>query len=152
MTDDAQSTPSMEETILQLNEQLVAIGASSAEQSFGLAIWLGTLPILAVVALLLALRLINIILAFILVIILFLVLVAVTAVVASRARQNAINRAIQEKTLPQILAYQTAHFIEKDTLISKATEILPAEAPLLLAFQKIRNSAESDLGNESHQL
>jgi len=132
-----------EEIIQQLNEQLLAIGASSAEQSFGLAVWLGTLPILAIVALLLAFRVINIILAFFLVIIFFLVLVAATTILASQARKNAIRRAIQEKTIPQIRNFQASQVFDYEVFESKAREILPAEAPLLEALGIIRQSMES---------
>lgn len=133
-----------EELIQQLNEQLLSIGASSAEQSFGLAVWLGTLPILGIVAILLALRVINIILAFFLVIIFFLVLVAATSILASRARQNAIHRAIQEKTIPQIRRHQAAQAFDFEAFESKAREILPTEAPLLEALGMIRQSLESN--------
>jgi len=65
MMDETDNPPLTDEEIIrQLNEQLLSIGASSAEQSFGLAVWLGTLPILAIVAILLAFKVINIILAF----------------------------------------------------------------------------------------
>lgn len=133
-----------EEIIQQLNEQLLSIGASSAEQSFGLAVWLGTLPILAIVAILLALRVINIILAFFLVIIFFLVFVAATSILASQARQNAIRRAIQEKTIPQIRRYQAAQAFDFEAFDSKAREILPTEAPLLEALGIIRQSLQSN--------
>jgi len=132
-----------EEIIQQLNEQLLAIGASSAEQSFGLAVWLGTLPILAIVAILLAFRVINIILAFFLVIIFFLVFVAATTILASQARKNAIRRAIQEKTIPQIRNFQASQVFDYEVFESKAREILPTEAPLLEALGIIKQSMES---------
>lgn len=132
-----------EEMIQHLNEQLLSIGASSAEQSFGLAIWLGTLPILAIVAILLAFKVINIILAFFLVIIVFLVFVAATSVLASQARKNAIRRAIQEKTIPQIQSYQAAQAFDFEVFDSKAREILPTEAPLLEALGIMRETLES---------
>lgn len=137
-----------EELIQQLNEELISIGASSAEQSFGLAIWLGTLPILGVVAILLALKVINIILAFFLVIFFFLIFVAATSILASKARQNAIQRVIREKTLPQIQQYQVSHPIVFDTFASKAREMLPADAPLLQALSGMSQFFESDKSHE----
>ncbi|MCX8062754.1 MAG: hypothetical protein N3D16_09230 [Anaerolineales bacterium] len=137
-----------EEMILQLNEQLLSIGASSAEQSFGLAVWLGTLPILAIVAILLAFKVINIILAFFLVIFFFLVFVAATSILASKARQNAIQRAIQEKTIPQIKRYQESRAVDFEHLHSKAREILPTEAPLLEALSWLKKPSESDETDE----
>lgn len=143
--------PTEEEVILQLNEQLVSIGASSAEQSFGLAIWLGTLPLLAAIAILLAFKIINIILAFLLVIIFFLVLVAATSILAGKARRNAIQRAIQEKTIPQIQNYQISRPITFAAFASKAKEILPAEAPLLQAIGRMTQSLESENRHEQQE-
>ncbi|RCK75601.1 MAG: hypothetical protein ANABAC_0892 [Anaerolineae bacterium] len=149
MTKESQNTDlTYEEVILQLNEQLLAIGASSAEQSFGLAVWLGTLPILVIIAILLALRVINIILAFFLVIIFFLVFIAATSILASQARRNAIRHAIQEKTIPQIRNYQASHAFDLEAFDSKAREILPGEAPLLEALGIVRKSLESDRTHE----
>lgn len=144
MTDQINSDLSEEEFIIQLNEQLVSIGASSAEQSFGIAIWLGTLPILIIVAILLALRLINLILAFFLIIIFFLIFLAATSVQASRARQNAINHAIRDKTIPYILAYRKVHPFDLESFASKARETLANEAPLLQAIDQMKEARESD--------
>ncbi len=144
MEDSTNLELSEEELIRQLNEQLISIGASSAEQSFGLAIWLGTLPILGIVAILLALRIINIILAFFLVIIFLLVLVAATAILATKARQNAVQHAIQQKTLPYLRHYQASHRIDLATFTSKAREILTDEAPFLQALSLMNSSVESD--------
>lgn len=151
VTSEENQEPTEEEVILQLNEQLLSIGASSAEQSFGLAVWLGTLPILGIVALLLAFKIINLILAFFLVIIFFLVFIAATAILASAARQNAIRRAIREKTLPQIQSYQASRGIDFETFASKAREILPAEAPLLQALGNLTPSSESDNPHEQQK-
>ncbi len=137
-----------EEFITKLNEQLISIGAASAEQSFGLAVWLGTLPILAVVAILLALKIINIILAFFLVIIFFLIFVAATSILAMQARQNAVQRAIREKILPQIRRYQASHATTLESFDSKAREILPIEAPLLQALSMIKKPSESEHQHE----
>ncbi|MCS6908355.1 MAG: hypothetical protein RML93_10800 [Anaerolineales bacterium] len=129
--------------IFQLNEELLSIGASSAEQSFGLAVWLGTLPLLAGVALLLILRLITIIVAFFLVILLFLVFTATTSILASTARRNALQRAIRERIIPQIRAYQATHLIDFEAFENKAREILPSEAPLLDALYIMKEWTES---------
>jgi hypothetical protein len=137
-----------EEIIRQLNEQLLSIGASSAEQSFGLAVWLGTLPILAIVAILLAFKVINIILAFFLGIIIFLTFVAATSILASQARKNAIRRAIQDKTIPQIRYFQASQAFDFEVFDSKAREILPTEAPLLEALGMMRQSMESNRTDE----
>lgn len=140
-----------EEVIIQLNEQLLSIGASSAEQSFGLAIWLGTLPILALVAILLAFKVINIILAFFLVIIFFLVFVAATSILASQARQHAIQRAIQEKTIPQIQNYAISRPFDFEGFAAKARDILPTEAPLLKAIEKMTQTLESEKPDEQQE-
>lgn len=140
-----------EEVIIQLNEQLLSIGASSAEQSFGLAIWLGTLPILAIVAILLAFKVINIILAFFLVIIFFLVFVAATSILASRARQHAIQRAIQEKIIPQIQNYLISRPFDLEGFASKARDILPTEAPLLQAIGKMTQTLENEKPHEQQK-
>ncbi|PWH20312.1 MAG: hypothetical protein DDG59_00585 [Anaerolineae bacterium] len=142
---DEVSNPDLtiEEVIQQLNEQLLKVGASSAEQSFGLAVWLGTLPILAVVAVLLAFKVINIILAFFLGIILFVIFFAATAILASQARRNAIQRAIKEQTIPQIQTYLANYRVDVETFHTTAQEMLPTEAPLLEALGRMVQPIES---------
>jgi hypothetical protein len=125
---------SMEELstwITQQNDELWSAGSNSAEQAFGLSVWLGGLPILLVVVFLWVFKVVNLITAFIILVFCALLLIGLTSFLAQQARMNTIRRKFKEVCLPKIKQELNRSKITEYDFLLQAKDVLPDDAPML---------------------
>lgn len=114
----------------ELNERLVQGGSSYAERAFGLTCGLGFMPALALLVILFAFRIINVILAFTLFIILILGLTGLANLLAYTARLNAVRRSYAEQAEPEIALYLSRSGVSRVQFDTCAYASLAEGAPL----------------------
>lgn len=115
----------------RINESLIQAGASYAERAFGLGCGLGLLPALAVIGILFALGVINLILAATLFVIAVLALIGISNLLAYTARLNAVRKVYSELVEPEIARYLSGSRMTRQQFDNLAADRLGDDAPLL---------------------
>ncbi|MFZ5809187.1 MAG: hypothetical protein ACOY16_07885 [Chloroflexota bacterium] len=133
--------------ITRQNDDLWSTGSGSAEQAFGLAVWLGGLPILLVVLLLWVFKLVNLITAFIVLVFCALLLIGLTSLLAQQARVNAIRRKFKEICLPEIKKELNQSNITEYDFLLQAKAVLPDDAPMLKMLTEFPLNEKGDNTN-----
>ncbi len=116
----------------EFNDRLVQAGSTYAERAFGLSCGLGFLPALALLAVLFALRFINVILAFTLFIIVILGLTGLANLLAYTARLNAVRNTYRQQVQPEIDRYISQQGISRQQFDTWAVTGLADGAPLTI--------------------
>jgi hypothetical protein len=138
----AELPPGMDAFIGEQNETLVKVGSERSESSFGLGCTLGLIPVVAMIAILWAADVLNLISGFITLIMGALVLVGTANLVASAAKRRSIRDMYAYTVKLEIDRYLRENNLTRLEFDRQANRSLPGDAPLR-SFMTVPEEPES---------
>lgn len=113
-----------------MNENLRTSTGSGAEVAFGLSCGIGLIPVVGIILLLLALKVVSLIPGLMFLVIALLGLMGVSMLLANLARSNAQKRIFSTEIDPEIVRFLDDQQINRQVFDTLASQALPPDAPL----------------------
>ena len=113
-----------------MNENLRTSTGSGAEVAFGLSCGIGLIPVVGIILLLLALKVVSLIPGLLFLVIALLGLMGISMLLANLARSNAQKRIFRTEIDPEIVRFLDDQQINRQVFDTLASQALPADAPL----------------------
>jgi hypothetical protein len=113
-----------------MNENLRTSTGSGAEVAFGLSCGIGLIPVVGIILLLLALKVVSLIPGLMFLVIALLGLMGISMLLANLARSNAQKRIFRTEIDPEIVRFIDEQKINRQVFDTLASQALPPDAPL----------------------